>query len=89
LNSDCLFKQPSIYIKYLNVPIGAFGVDFTHDSGDGLDRVRKGLLQYGVTGFCHTIVTTTSSNYHEVSIVLSYFKIILVLNIVFVECNYC
>jgi N-acetylglucosamine-6-phosphate deacetylase len=53
--------------------IGAFGVDFTHHRGDGLDIVRKGLLQYGVTAFCPTIVSTTSSNYHEASIVLNYF----------------
>lgn len=52
--------------------IGAFGVDFTHSSGEGIDIVRKGLLQFGVTGFCPTIVTTTSSNYHKVRI-LTYF----------------
>jgi len=46
--------------------IGAFGVDFTHDGGEGLDIVRKGLLQFGVTGFCPTIISTTSSNYHKV-----------------------
>lgn len=46
--------------------IGAFGIDFTHDRGEGLNKVRKGLLQFGVTGFCPTIVTTTRSNYHQV-----------------------
>ncbi|KAE9544858.1 hypothetical protein AGLY_000401 [Aphis glycines] len=35
---------------------GAFGVDFTYHKGDGLDIVKKGLLQYGVTGFCPTII---------------------------------
>lgn len=45
---------------------GAFGVDFTYHQGDGLDIVKKGLLQYGVTGFCPTIVSTTCSNYHEI-----------------------
>jgi len=45
---------------------GAFGVDFTHDGGEGLDIVRKGLLQFGVTGFCPTIISTTSSNYHKI-----------------------
>lgn len=45
---------------------GAFGIDFTHDCGKRLDIVRKGLLQFGVTGFCPTIVTTTSWNYHQV-----------------------
>lgn len=46
--------------------IGAFGIDFTHDSGEGLEIVRKRLLQFGVTGFCPTVVSTTSSNYHQV-----------------------
>lgn len=48
--------------------VGAFGIDFTHDSGEGLEKVRKGLLQFGVTGFCPTIVSTTTSNYHKVGI---------------------
>lgn len=46
--------------------VGAFGVDFTHDCGEGLEIVRKRLLQYGVTGFCPTIISTTNSNYHKV-----------------------
>jgi len=70
--SICSFKSSIKFKNVIYVPIGAFGVDFTHHSGDGLDRVRKGLLQYGVTGFCPTIVSTTSSNYHEASIVLKY-----------------
>lgn len=53
--------------------IGAFGIDFTHDSGEGLEIVKKGLLKFGVIGFCPTVVTTTTSNYHRVGIV--YFKI--------------
>lgn len=53
--------------------IGAFGIDFTHNSGEGIDIVRKGLLQFGVTGFCPTIITTTSCNYHKVNILLSLF----------------
>lgn len=69
--SDCVCY---LTLKYKNnVCIGAFGVDFTYHKGDGLDIVKKGLLQYGVTGFCPTIVSTTCSNYHEASIVLGYF----------------
>jgi len=64
----CLSNLSKKNLTYL--PIGAFGVDFTHHSGDGLGKVRKGLLQYGVTGFCPTIVSTTRTNYHEASIVL-------------------
>lgn len=52
--------------------IGAFGIDFTHNSGEGIEIVRKGLLQFGVTGFCPTIVSTTTSNYHIVGILLNY-----------------
>lgn len=57
--------------KYMYV-LGAFGIDFTHNCGEGLEIVKKGLLQFGVTGFCPTIVSTNSSNYHKVSIALNY-----------------
>lgn len=59
-------------ILKLSTCIGAFGIDFTHSSGEGLEIVRKGLLQYGVTGFCPTIVSTTSSNYHKVLCCMSF-----------------
>ncbi|XP_050420351.1 N-acetylglucosamine-6-phosphate deacetylase [Adelges cooleyi] len=62
---DCLgsLVAPGFIDLQIN---GAFGVDFTHSCGEGLDIVRKGLLQYGVTGFCPTIVTTSESSYHKV-----------------------
>lgn len=59
----------SIEFIFVFLFIGAFGIDFTHDSGEGLEIVKKGLLQFGVTGFCPTVVSTTTSNYHKVGIV--------------------
>ena len=48
---------------------GAFGVDFSTVPNDldqislDLDRVAKGLLQFGVTSFCPTIITSPADTY--------------------------
>lgn len=48
---------------------GGFGVDFSSDIDsleDGLLTVAKGLLQYGVTSFCPTIVTSSQESYNKI-----------------------
>ena len=49
---------------------GAYGVDFSHDTdtvAEGVKKVAKGLLQYGVTSFCPTIVTSPKEAYEKVN----------------------
>jgi N-acetylglucosamine-6-phosphate deacetylase len=43
-------------------------VDFSHDSEtieEGLKVVAKGLLAYGTTSFCPTLVTSSPKYYHQ------------------------
>ncbi|XP_033320809.2 N-acetylglucosamine-6-phosphate deacetylase isoform X1 [Megalopta genalis] len=55
---------------YIDLQInGGFGVDFTHNVDtvqEGLDKVSKKLLEFGVTSFCPTLVTSPSKTYHEI-----------------------
>lgn len=54
---------------YIDVQInGAYGVDFseTDDIVGGVQTVAKGLLEYGVTSFCPTIVTSPPETYRQV-----------------------
>ena len=47
---------------------GGFGVDFSSDLSDlpdGLSSFRKNIVQFGVTGFCPTIITSPSEVYLE------------------------
>lgn len=51
---------------FIDVQInGGFGRDFTMDTNieECLNEVSKGLLEYGVTAFCPTIISSDSSNY--------------------------
>lgn len=48
---------------------GGFGVDFANNVDDvqsGLNKVATGLLKYGVTSFCPTLVTSTPEVYHKI-----------------------
>ncbi|CAG0883994.1 unnamed protein product [Darwinula stevensoni] len=48
---------------------GGFGVDFSHNEVDveeGVKRVATGLLQFGVTAFCPTIISSTPEKYHKI-----------------------
>jgi N-acetylglucosamine-6-phosphate deacetylase len=48
---------------------GGFSHDFTAKEGNvftKIDEVSKELLQYGVTSFCPTVVTSSSSAYKEI-----------------------
>ncbi|EZA59057.1 N-acetylglucosamine-6-phosphate deacetylase isoform X2 [Ooceraea biroi] len=54
---------------YIDLQInGGFGVDFSYDDNveEGIDKVAKGLLKYGVTSFCPTLVTSPSKVYHKI-----------------------
>jgi N-acetylglucosamine-6-phosphate deacetylase len=58
-------------LLYMVRYIGAFGIDFAHNVDnvkEGLNKVSEGLLQYGVTGFCPTLVSSSPDVYRKVSI---------------------
>ncbi|GIX68883.1 n-acetylglucosamine-6-phosphate deacetylase [Caerostris extrusa] len=48
---------------------GGFGFDFStpkDDIASSINVVAKGILQYGVTSFCPTLITSTPDKYHEI-----------------------
>lgn len=54
---------------FILIFLGGFGVDFTSDTESiecGLRKVSKSLLQFGITSFCPTIVTSSKTTYHKV-----------------------
>ncbi|XP_017760179.1 PREDICTED: N-acetylglucosamine-6-phosphate deacetylase [Eufriesea mexicana] len=55
---------------YIDLQInGGFGIDFTHNINNaqlGINKVAKNLLQFGVTSFCPTLVTSPSETYHKI-----------------------
>ncbi|XP_078684510.1 N-acetylglucosamine-6-phosphate deacetylase-like isoform X2 [Branchiostoma floridae x Branchiostoma belcheri] len=65
---DC--KNLLISPGYIDVQInGGFGVDFSSDVEnieEGLSKVAKGLLAYGCTSFCPTIVTSPPEIYKQI-----------------------
>ena len=68
---DCqgLLLAPGLIDLQIN---GGFGVDFSHDIRDQeqaqlcLEKVAKGLVTYGVTSFCPTLVTSPKEAYHKI-----------------------
>lgn len=64
---DC--KGAIIAPGYIDLQInGGMGVDFSHSVdtiGDAVDKVAKGILPYGVTSMCPTIVTSAPEVYHK------------------------
>ncbi|KAG0443499.1 hypothetical protein HPB47_014847 [Ixodes persulcatus] len=51
------------------------GVDFSHNVdiiGEAVAKVAKGVLPFGVTSICPTIVTSTPDVYHKVGIVFAF-----------------
>jgi len=48
--------------------LGGFGIDFSYNDNveEGVNKVAKGLLKYGVTSFCPTLVTSSSKVYHKI-----------------------
>ncbi|ORZ06162.1 hypothetical protein BCR41DRAFT_382006 [Lobosporangium transversale] len=68
LDAEGLIIAPGFIEAQIN---GAFGVDFSvpmdHDIYEkGLLKVNRGLLKYGTTSYCPTIVSSSSSVYHRV-----------------------
>ena len=56
-------------------PLGGFGVDFSRDSEtieEGLKVVAKGLLAYGTTSFCPTLVTSSPEFYHQAILFITF-----------------
>lgn len=64
---DC--KGAMIAPGYIDLQInGGMGMDFSHDVdviGEAVAKVAKGVLPFGVTSFCPTIVTSTPDVYHK------------------------
>lgn len=49
--------------------LGGFGIDFTHNVDNvqnGINKVAKKLLEFGVTSFCPTLVTSPSETYYKI-----------------------
>ncbi|XP_012280038.1 N-acetylglucosamine-6-phosphate deacetylase [Orussus abietinus] len=65
---DC--KGALISPGYIDLQInGGFGIDFSNNVDDvegGINKVAKGLLEYGVTAFCPTLVTSPTETYRQV-----------------------
>ncbi|KAF9953888.1 hypothetical protein BGZ65_004373, partial [Modicella reniformis] len=68
LDAGGLLVVPGFIETQIN---GAFGVDFSvpsdHDTYEkDLLKVNRGLLKYGTTSYCPTIVSSSSAVYHQV-----------------------
>ncbi|KAF9179020.1 hypothetical protein BGZ51_005597 [Haplosporangium sp. Z 767] len=68
LDAQGLLVAPGFIEAQIN---GAFGVDFSVPSDydtyeKGLLKVSRGLLKYGTTSYCPTIVSSSASVYHKV-----------------------
>jgi N-acetylglucosamine-6-phosphate deacetylase len=67
-NIDC--HNSIIAAGFIDIQInGGFGVDFSYDVQtvkEGVNKVAKGILKYGVTSFCPTLVTSPNETYHQV-----------------------
>lgn len=58
-----------IIIVYLFYLLGGFGIDFTHNVDnvqEGINKVAKKLIEFGVTSFCPTLVTSPSETYYKI-----------------------
>ncbi|KAJ3119212.1 putative N-acetylglucosamine-6-phosphate deacetylase [Physocladia obscura] len=62
-------RRPIIAPGFIDAQInGYFGWDFADSEriSEALDHVSKGLVKYGVTSFCPTVVTSLPDTYHKV-----------------------
>ncbi|XP_003703368.1 N-acetylglucosamine-6-phosphate deacetylase [Megachile rotundata] len=68
ISIDC--NEALISPGYIDLQInGGFGVDFTHNVDnvqEGINKVAKKLIEFGVTSFCPTLVTSPSETYHKI-----------------------
>ena len=58
-------------------PTGGFGIDFSDPNeniSEGLKKVARGILPFGTTSFCPTLVTSSPEFYHKVCIYLKALK---------------
>lgn len=55
---------------YIDLQVnGGFSIDFSHNTENienGVDEVANGILAYGVTSFCPTIITSSPQKYHQI-----------------------
>ncbi|KAJ3140374.1 putative N-acetylglucosamine-6-phosphate deacetylase [Physocladia obscura] len=68
-------KKSLIVPGFLDLQInGYFGCDFaeTENIGENIDKVAKGLVKYGVTSFCPTLVSSHPEIYHKVLPIISH-----------------
>ncbi|XP_076621567.1 N-acetylglucosamine-6-phosphate deacetylase [Colletes latitarsis] len=66
INCDGALISPGYIDLQIN---GGFGVDFTHNVDnvqEGINKVAKKLLEFGVTSFCPTLVTSPNETYYKV-----------------------
>ncbi|XP_035734323.1 N-acetylglucosamine-6-phosphate deacetylase-like isoform X1 [Vespa mandarinia] len=69
---DCRIDCQGALISpgYIDLQInGGFGIDFSHNIEnveEGINKIAKNLLAYGVTSFCPTLVTSPSDTYYKV-----------------------
>ncbi|CAL7945316.1 unnamed protein product [Xylocopa violacea] len=65
---DC--KGALISPGFIDLQInGGFGIDFSYNINnvqEGIDKVAKKLLEFGVTSFCPTLVTSPSETYKKI-----------------------
>ncbi|XP_011499907.1 PREDICTED: putative N-acetylglucosamine-6-phosphate deacetylase [Ceratosolen solmsi marchali] len=65
-NCDGAVISPGFIDVQIN---GGFGIDFSYNTQNvekGINLVAKGLLSFGVTSFCPTIVTSPKETYHKI-----------------------
>ncbi|KAJ3108894.1 hexokinase A [Physocladia obscura] len=68
-------KKSLIVPGFLDLQInGYFGCDFaeTENIDKNIDKVAKGLIKYGVTSFCPTLVSSHPETYHKVLPIISH-----------------
>ena len=58
-----------ISAHFLLFILGGFGIDFSYNTEnieEGINKVARELLSYGVTSFCPTLVTSPKETYHKI-----------------------
>ncbi|ESO99991.1 hypothetical protein LOTGIDRAFT_213201 [Lottia gigantea] len=69
INCKNSILAPGFIETQINGKYCAFGVDFSQEElvkNGGVDKVRKGLLEHGVTSFCPTVITSPPHVYKQI-----------------------